>query len=96
MPFYDSSSELNLFIFVPDLFFLVRKAKLASCHAPLKQTAGWRKVKHVVAMTIMAPSRIMKSASSDTKSVPWKPPASSTQRYILRAKMVMEEAQRPI
>ena len=49
-----------------------------------------------MAMTIIAPSMIMKSASSEVKSVPLKPPASSTQRYTLRAKMVAEDARRPM
>lgn len=52
-------------------------------------------VRQVVAMKIMAPSMTIKSVSSDVKSVLLKPPASSTQRYILLVKIVMEEAKRP-
>ncbi len=70
-------------------FFLTLKEKLAEANAPWKQTAGCRRVKQLVAMTIIRPSNIMKIASSDVKSVELNPPDSSTIRYDDRVKMVM-------
>jgi hypothetical protein len=75
---------------------LERKLKFASCHAPWKHTAGCKTVKQIVAMEIIAPSRIMNMASSLRKSRLLNPPASSAHRYTLRTKIVIVATKRPV
>jgi hypothetical protein len=70
-------------------FFITLKEKLAEANAPWKQTAGCRRVKQLVAMIIIRPSKIMKMASSDVKRVDLNPPESSTIRYEDRVKIVI-------
>lgn len=70
-----------------DKFLLVRKVKLASRNDG-KQMPGWRMVKQLVAITIIKPSKIMNSGSSEVKREELNPPASSAIRYELRIKIV--------
>ncbi len=89
----DSWSE---FIDESLIFFFTLKEKFAEANAPWKQTAGWSSVKQLVAMTIINPSKVMKTASSDLNRLESKPPESSTIRYELRIKIVMVAVMSPI